>query len=101
MPKSPKHHDFSLRIERLFTSERIDAFELIHFREPDQHGDEPSMALEAPGNWSPEATTLLAEAAACRTDSCRYQSLSIEENTVPSWLWRRAGRRHFSQIESK
>ena len=76
-----KKQKISLHIERLFTSDELDAFDLIHFREA---GDEA--ALEAPHNWSNEAAAALGGDAACQ--EIPAETRAIEENTVPSWLWR-------------
>jgi len=84
-----KKHGFSITIPRLFTRGEHAAYELIHFQEPEQAGDDSTPALECPDNWGTEAASLLAEEAACRTIPA--QTKAIEENTVPSWLWRRSG----------
>ncbi len=82
-----KKHGFSTHILRLFTRKDFDAFDLIHFRESEQAGDESFPALESPDNWSAEAASLLAEEAAHQAIPARTKA--YEENTVPSWLWRR------------
>lgn len=87
MSKFLKKHDFSLRVERHFTESGHDAYELIHFRAADETEGEDTPALECPENWSDEAAAALAEEAAC--DSIPAKTKPVEENTTPSWLWRR------------
>lgn len=74
---------------RLFTREDRGVYDDIHFQEPEQAGDETRPALECPEDWSAEAAALLAEDAVCRSVPTRLRA--IEENTVPSWLWRHTG----------
>jgi len=88
MAKIPSLQGFSFGIGRVFVPANTDAFELIHFKEIDVAGDNGA-TFEAPHNWSAESASLLAEAAACR--SIPASTRLIEENTVPSWLWQRAG----------
>ncbi|MFY9287159.1 MAG: hypothetical protein WAO98_01530 [Alphaproteobacteria bacterium] len=82
-----KKNPFSLGIQRLFTRSGESSWDLIHFNEPEEWEDEPSL-LSCPDNWSAEAASLLGEAV-CK--SIPAQSRTKEENTVPSWLWRRTG----------
>src|SRR5882672_7401648 len=84
-----KKHSFSLSVGRLFTRQERDAYELIHFRESESEGDEVASRLECPENWSQEAAAMLAEKAGCK--SVPRHLKPAEENTVPSWLWRRTG----------
>jgi hypothetical protein len=77
-----KKHDILSPLERLYTRENSDAFALIHFREPAGESE-----LECPENWSFEASGLMAQQSACPSIPSRTKS--IEENTVPSWLWQR------------
>ncbi len=81
-----KKHDFLMSFPRLFTRQNQDAFSLIHFAEPNDRGDETFPALEAPDNWSALSTEIFAEQAA--HTATPTQTKAIEENTVPSWLWR-------------
>jgi hypothetical protein len=89
MVKTLKKQPFSLDLERLYTDARHDAYELIDFRAQDaeENEGETARALECPENWSAEAGVTLAEEAAFR--SAPLETQAIEENTVPSWLWRR------------
>ncbi|MDX2028180.1 MAG: hypothetical protein SFW62_06050 [Alphaproteobacteria bacterium] len=89
MPNHLKKHGFLAPIERIFTRGNQDAYALIHFREPEQEGDESWPALESPDGWSAGAASLLADEAVCKTIPTRLKA--VEENTVPSWLWRRTG----------
>ena len=84
-----KKNGFLLQVTRFFTRPDKDAYELIHFRTPEASGDETWPALEAPDNWSNEAIAALADDAALQ--AVPHQLKPIEENTVPSWLWRHSG----------
>jgi hypothetical protein len=80
-----KKHGFPLQVERLFTRPDYDAYQLIHFREAEMDSEGETPALTRPDNWSLEAASVLADNAAA---SVPDQTRAIEENTVPSWLWR-------------
>ncbi len=80
-----KKHDFLPPWERHYTRDGVSAFDLINFRESDS-GDEDTASFECPAGWSNEAASLLADEAAILAPE---NTKSIEENTVPSWLWRR------------
>ena len=81
-----KKNGFSIAAGRLFTRKDCDAFDLIHFKEPEEMGDEKVPALACPDNWSGSAAEIFADEAICHT--IPLQVKVIEENTVPSWLWR-------------
>src|SRR5579871_1446543 len=86
MTNPMKQHGFLSSLPRLFTRAGEDAYDLIHFREREQSGDDFFPAVECPDGWSNEAAALLAsEAAFAAAPAARK---AIEENTVPSWLWR-------------
>jgi hypothetical protein len=69
----------SLRsLTRYFTRKDMSPYELIDF--------DSCNGFDRPTNWSPEATQLFADLAACKKVPSRLTA--IEENTVPSWLWR-------------
>ena len=87
--ENPKKHGFLGRIPRLFTLKDRDVYADIHFQEPEHAGDETRPALECPDFWSAEAAAVFAEKAISHTIPSRTRA--IEENTVPSWLWRRTG----------
>jgi ribonucleotide reductase alpha subunit len=89
MTKPLKKHDFSLRLERHFTSEDVDALDLLHFEECETGADDSGAAFEKPHHWSDEAAAAFAAGAANR--AVPAYTRSIEENTIPSWLWRRSG----------
>ena len=78
-----------MRFVRLFTQSSCDAYDLIHFKQPEAIGDGFDVPLEHPENWSHAAVELLADEAA----SCALSPdlKLVEENTVPSWLWRHSG----------
>jgi Ribonucleotide reductase, barrel domain/Class II vitamin B12-dependent ribonucleotide reductase len=89
MSNSMKKHGISLPFSRLFTREDRDAYELIYFKASQDTDEDTNLSLICPHNWSDEAASVLAEHAA-------YQSVpneirAVEENTVPSWLWRHRG----------
>src|ERR1700722_14381466 len=90
MPQSAKSYGFPISFGRLFVRpEDRDAYDLIHFRELEQYGDSERSLLSYPDNWSAEAAAMLGETAAYAAIP-EYLTL-VEENTVPSWLWRRMG----------
>ena len=72
--------------KRLFTQGSNDPYGLIHFRQPEAMGDGFDAALEHPDDWSPASVEILAAEAA----SLPSPKKPMEENTVPSWLWRRS-----------
>ncbi len=80
----PLDFRFPIAFQRLFTrTEGVDAASLIHFREQDGE-----TALSCPENWNPEAAAMLADTAAFKAVPAKTKL--IEENTVPSWLWRKS-----------
>jgi hypothetical protein len=81
-----KKPEFLLPFARLFTRIDSDAYDTIPFQSADTAGDEEFPALASPTTWAPEAVALMAEGAAC-TD-IPSETRPVEENTVPSWLWR-------------
>lgn len=81
-PNSLKKHDFLVKIARLWTRQEHDAFDLIHFTETDD-------GLQTPDNWNSIAAEVLAEEIAAV--SIPADGKAVEENTVPSWLWRHIG----------
>lgn len=89
MPNPMNPLGFLLPLPRLFTRQERDAYDLIHFNEQEGHDDETSNALEAPENWNLEARTTFAQNACFNTAPSQVRA--IEENTVPSWLWKHTG----------
>lgn len=87
MSQRPEKLGFLSRTARLLSRKDRDIYADIHFEAPEPVGDEATPALECPSGWSAEAAAVLAEAL-CRALPARTRA--IEENTVPSWLWRRA-----------
>ncbi len=81
-----KKHSFQMSFERIFTRPDLDAWSMIHFRQPEAWESESAVTLERPDNWSEEAAALLADEAACHAVPPMLKA--YEENTVPSWLWR-------------
>jgi hypothetical protein len=86
MTKSMKKPTFLLPVARLFTQPHGDAYDEILFRSSESFGDESSPALSAPDDWSNEAVAVMATAAC---DKIPPGLRIVEENTVPSWLWRK------------
>ena len=77
-----------MQFKRLFTQGSSDPYSLIHFRQPEGVGDGFDIPLEHPDGWSRESVEILAdEAASCALNP---DVKPIEENTVPSWLWRQS-----------
>ncbi|MGE3623477.1 MAG: hypothetical protein AB7H77_06375 [Bdellovibrionales bacterium] len=97
MAKLLKNRSFPLQFERFFTREDADAFDLIHFRESETESD-PACPLECPDNWNVDAASTLAEQGSCK--SIPAYTRSVEENTVPSWLWRRVAENRLRTSEN-
>lgn len=89
MAEHLRKQGFLGRTERLFSRKDQDVYSDILFQESEHSGDETWPALDCPNNWSSAAAELLAEGALCRSIPSRL--VAVEENTVPSWLWRRTG----------
>lgn len=98
-PNALKKHGFLINFDRFFTRANDDAFEQIHFTEIDEQGDEAFPALECPENWSGLAAEVLAGAVANIAVPAHIKA--VEENTVPSWLWRHVGTGKGSSHEVK
>lgn len=77
-----------MRFVRYFTPAARDAYEMIHFRPRVAEGDGFDAPLEHPEGWPLQAVEMLADEAAC--SALPPVEKAIEENTVPSWLWRRS-----------
>lgn len=101
MVKLLKNQTLSLGLERVFTDKNYDAYALIHFSESGEKDDDVPPLLERPDNWSAEAAAFLAEEAA--SFSIPAETKPIEENTLPSWLWRRAaeGKKRIKESSAK
>lgn len=89
MAKPVKKHEFLLPFPRLFTRSEANAYDDIPFQPSESFGDESAPALTAPIGWDTEAVAVMAEAA-CKAVPADLRA--IEENTVPSWLWRHQSR---------
>ena len=85
MTKIMKKHEFLLPFARLFARGESDVYEVLPFQSSDSFGDEHAPALAAPLTWSHEAVEVIAQAACA---SVPADLRAVEENTVPSWLWR-------------
>jgi len=88
MTKSLKKPEFLYPFAKLFTRGTEDAYDQIPFQSSESFGDESAPILAAPTQWGFEAVAVMAQAA--------FQSIpavlkAVEENTVPSWLWRHHG----------
>lgn len=86
MPNVVKRQEFLLPFARLFTRADGDVYDSILFKDSESYGDESFPALTAPVSWSEEAVAVMADAA-CKAVPADLRT--CEENTVPSWLWRR------------
>ena len=77
----------SIHTPRLMTGKGIDADSLIHFRDSqdDEMADTP-LTIRYPDGWSALAAELFAEKAFCH--KVPAETRSVEENTLPSWLWK-------------
>jgi hypothetical protein len=79
---------FYMRFRNLFLQGTSDPYDMIHFEQPEAIGDGYDIPLEHPAGWSREAVEVLADEAAASALSPDLKP--IEENTVPSWLWRQS-----------
>ncbi|MCC6918089.1 MAG: vitamin B12-dependent ribonucleotide reductase, partial [Alphaproteobacteria bacterium] len=84
-----------MRIERHFTKAGSDAYEGIAFRTVTSEIRNPDGSIvfrhegiEVPAQWSQVASDVLAQKY-FRRKGVAPQLVAVEENTVPSWLWRR------------
>lgn len=87
MTKSMENNNILLSVPRYFTREDRDAYELIHFVTKNEDSEPNPKQFETPENWSPTSAELLFDTAAAKSVPAELQL--IEENTVPSWLWRK------------
>ncbi len=92
-----------MRVERLLSQKNHEAYEGVDFvttpfdaNEPD--GEDPSLAgfVEIPATWSRRSVTSLKKNGFAEGDFSR-EVTGIEENTVPSWLWRHEPKKGSSQ----
>jgi len=88
-----------MQFKRLFTQAAHDPYGLIHFRQPEAMGDGFDIPLEHPDHWSLSAVELFAEEAAA--NNLPSSKKPVEENTVPSWLWRQAPARSVGKQETR
>ena len=74
---------------RFFTRSEENAYDAIPFQASELYGDKSAPALASPVTWDREAVAAMSEAA-CKSVPADLRT--IEENTVPSWLWRHQNR---------
>ncbi len=86
MTEKIKKPAFLAPFARFFTVIDREVYDSIPFAQTEWVGDEVYPALTAPCAWEGGSLEVMAEAAALAVP-LRLQV--IEENTVPSWLWRR------------
>jgi len=84
-----------MRIERHFTQGKTDAYEGIAFRQATSEIRNPDGSvvfrqenIEVPAAWSQVASDVLAQKY-FRRKGVASELKAVEENTVPSWLWRK------------
>src|SRR3954468_17235914 len=84
-----------MRIERRFTTEGRDAYDGIEFRTTTSEIRNPDGSIvfqladiEVPADWSQVACDILAQKY-FRKAGIPAALKAVEENTVPSWLWRK------------
>lgn len=85
MPNPMKQNRFLPSVPRVFTRPQQDAYSLVHFCSREEDFGEEAVTLDYPAQWHREAAKLLADEAAYTAKPTRLKT--IEENTVPSWLW--------------
>ena len=85
MTKTVKKPSYLHPFPRLFTRAEGEAYDAIVFQSSESFGDEAAPALASPVTWNTEAVAVMAEAA-CKAVPADLRA--VEENTVPSWLWR-------------
>ncbi|MBV8061759.1 MAG: hypothetical protein JO253_09580, partial [Alphaproteobacteria bacterium] len=84
MSKAQITQDPTLRFGRVFSRADHDAYADIHFTTGPV--DDAQQMLIYPAHWSELSAAEFAETALCR--EAPQQTKPVEENTVPSWLWR-------------
>ena len=84
-----------MRIERRFTTEGRDAYDGIEFRTTTSEIRNPDGSVvfqlanvDVPADWSQVACDILAQKY-FRKAGIPAALKAVEENTVPSWLWRK------------
>ena len=84
-----------MRIERRFTTEGKDAYDGIEFRRTTSEIRNPDGSvvfqladIDVPADWSQVACDILAQKY-FRKAGIPAALKAVEENTVPSWLWRK------------
>ena len=87
-----------MQFKRLFTQGSSDPYGLIHFRQPEAMGNGFDVPLEHPDGWSHASVEVLAEEAIAATMPTPHKP--IEENTVPSWLWRLSLAKNTGKLET-
>ncbi len=82
-----------MRLERLLTRKDADAYQGLEFvtlafdaNPPDEEDGRLAGILEIPANWSRRSVTALKQYGLLNVPFSRRLK-SVEENTVPSWLW--------------
>ncbi len=82
-----------MRIERLLTKKDQDAYQGLEFitlafdaNAPDEEDGNLAGILEIPANWSRRSVTALKQYGFLNSPFSRTLK-TVEENTVPSWLW--------------
>ncbi|NDE89775.1 MAG: hypothetical protein EB059_01340 [Alphaproteobacteria bacterium] len=82
-----------MRIERLLTNKDVDVYQGLEFitlafdgNEPDEEDGNLAGILEVPANWSRRSVTALKQYGFLNAPFSRSLK-TVEENTVPSWLW--------------
>ncbi len=93
-----KKYGLHITIGRCFTNDAATPYELIHFREPEEPVAEGLATTERPSNWGYEAAALFTEQALVK--SVPRELRPVEENTLPSWLWKRQGKDYWGTAEN-
>ncbi len=82
-----------MRIERLLSKKDVDAYQSVEFvtlafdaNQPDEEDGNLAGILEIPASWSRRSVTALKQYGFLNVPFSRSLK-TVEENTVPSWLW--------------
>lgn len=86
-----------MHIERLFTAGSLRPQDSMHFVIAGSPDAPPSPHLVVPDEWSFEASQSFSEALCLRIPAHRR---TVEENTLPSWLWRHRAKDDATTAES-
>ena len=99
MANTMKRHGFLPSSPRFFTRSGQDAADLFHFRATDLSVGDACVTIDCPDHWSETAAELFITETASSLKPVNLRT--IEENTVPSWLWKHSATGKGTETESR